>query len=240
MTSKPRIAILLDENTSNGGTHYNLNKDYVQAIVRAGGLPYAIPYVPNIGQQLVLEFDGFYNVGGDIQFPDHWLAPGHQNLFPFSERLPIDMSVTQSFLDARKPILGTCHGMQILSGLNGGSLRCDVGDRHRSAALHAHDVTITPGSLLHKIIEVDRLTVNSRHSQAVNGVGAGVKVAAQSVEDDVIEAIEIPAHPFALGLQWHPENFWREDTPGNKIFTAFVSACLAESQRTQPSQLRAI
>jgi putative glutamine amidotransferase len=59
----------------------------------------------------------------------------------------------------------------------------------------------------------DRLTadtceVNSRHHQAVKDVAKGFRASA-TAPDGVIEAIEDPAARFCLGVQWHPENFWR-------------------------------
>ena len=50
----------------------------------------------------------------------------------------------------------------------------------------------------------------------------GFEVSA-TAPDGVIEAIERPAARFCIGVQWHPENFWRtgEFRP---LFEAFVEA----------------
>lgn len=69
----------------------------------------------------------------------------------------------------------------------------------------------------------DTCPVNSRHHQAVKHVANGFTVSA-TAPDGVIEAIERPTARFCVGVQWHPENFWRtgEFRP---LFEAFVEAC---------------
>jgi putative glutamine amidotransferase len=64
--------------------------------------------------------------------------------------------------------------------------------------------------------------VNSRHHQAVGTVAPGFVVTARA-EDGVVEAIEKPDAPFCIGVQWHPENFWRSGRFAG-LFDAFVAA----------------
>ena len=59
-----------------------------------------------------------------------------------------------------------------------------------------------------RLSDADSCEVNSRHHQAVKIVASGLRVSA-TAPDGVIEAIEDPDAPFCLGVQWHPENFWR-------------------------------
>ena len=51
----------------------------------------------------------------------------------------------------------------------------------------------------------------------------------------VIEAIEVPDHPFALGVQWHPERPEMRDDPALRqastaLFSAFIAACSAAQE----------
>ena len=64
--------------------------------------------------------------------------------------------------------------------------------------------------------------MNSRHHQAVKDVAKGFRVAA-TAPDGVIEAIEDPAARFCLGVQWHPENFWRTGE-FRALFEGFLEA----------------
>ena len=84
-----------------------------------------------------------------------------------------------------------------------------------------------PDSLLARLMrervpDSDVCQVNSRHHQAVKAIAEGFKVSA-TAPDGVIEAMEDPAARFCLGVQWHPENFWRtgEFRP---LFEGFVDA----------------
>ena len=86
---------------------------------------------------------------------------------------------------------------------------------------------MTPGSALERLMrpsiaEGDDCPVNSRHHQAVKQLGEGL-VASATAPDGVIEAIEDPSRRFCLGVQWHPENFYRtgEFRP---LFEGFIKA----------------
>ena len=96
----------------------------------------------------------------------------------------------------------------------------------------AHDVVVTPGSKLQRVLGVavshaHTCRVNSRHHQSVGRVGANF-VAAATAPDGVIEAIEATHAEFCLGVQWHPENFWRTGE-FNGLFEAFVAAALSRT-----------
>ncbi len=72
----PRIAVVLDENTSGDGTRYEAGKGYFRGVRDAGGLPFGIPYVPEIIGVVLEEFDGLVAVGGRFAYPDEWYLPG--------------------------------------------------------------------------------------------------------------------------------------------------------------------
>jgi putative glutamine amidotransferase len=131
-------------------------------------------------------------------------------------------------LEARRrglPILGICRGVQVLNVACGGTLVQDIPSQVPGAATHrlpvppnqpyslAHEVWFEKNSLLGRLLverfaDSDTCDVNSRHHQAVAAVAPGFLVSA-TAPDGVIEAIEDPSAPFCLGVQWHPENFWR-------------------------------
>ena len=91
----------------------------------------------------------------------------------------------------------------------------------------AHVVQVTPGSRLEQVLgaAVDAshgCRVNSRHHQSVGRLGRDL-ISSATAPDGVVEAIERPGAEFCLGVQWHPENFWRsgEFSP---LFEAFVTS----------------
>jgi putative glutamine amidotransferase len=101
----------------------------------------------------------------------------------------------------------------------------------------AHEIWISEGSLLDRLmrerLDDDSCPVNSRHHQAPKVLGAGLAVCA-TAPDGVIEAIEDSSRRFCLGVQWHPENFYRtgEFRP---IFEGFVEAAV-EPRKTQKNE----
>jgi len=223
---KPRIAVIMDENTSVDGTRYDMTKGYFVAIQEAGGLPFGIPYFGDMVGTILDEFDGFMSVGGRFAFPDAWYRDKESSAAPVSERLDVEQALMRGFLDRDKPVLGICNGMQILAALNGcllspdvRSLGPDILDHDRRGILHR--VAIKPGTALSRILGQSELAVNTFHREAVASLSETV-VASALAEDGVVEAVEIPDRRFAIGVQWHQEAFAFDDHPGNRLFEAFV------------------
>ncbi|HXH46653.1 MAG TPA: gamma-glutamyl-gamma-aminobutyrate hydrolase family protein [Bradyrhizobium sp.] len=229
MARAPRIAVILDENTSGDASRYEASKSYFTAIRDAGGLPFGIPYLPEIVRPVADEFDGLLCVGGRFAYPDDWYLQSQPSRAPPSERLAIERDITREFLRRGKPILGICAGMQLLAGLHGCRLWSDVRASGASIIEHdkrgsLHNVTLIPNTRLAALAGVRTMLVNTLHREAVGELSSSVIASAHS-DDGVIEAIEIPAHPFAIGLQWHQEQFATADHPGNQVFRGFLNAC---------------
>jgi len=47
--------------------------------------------------------------------------------------------------------------------------------------------------------------VNSTHHQAIERLGNDLEVEAWCADDNIIEQVRLRNHPFALGVQYHPE-----------------------------------
>ena len=226
---RPRIAIVLDENTSGDATRYELSKNYFRAIRDAGGVPFGIPYISEMADIVIQEFDGVLSAGGRFAVPNEWYLPGQVSKAPPSERLAVERAILEAYLVQGKPVLGICAGMQMLACLNGCRLSPDVQTSVPNALEHdkrgqLHGVKLVEGSRLAGMIGEQDLTVNTLHREAVAELGKDV-VASAHAEDGVIEAIEVLSHPFAIGLQWHQEAFATVEHAGNSVFKAFVSAC---------------
>lgn len=139
--------------------------------------------------------------------------------------------IFREFLKTNKPILAICRGIQLINVCNDGTLFQDIKDVQKckhmdffSRAGSIHTVSIDKNSMLYGILESDKINVNSMHHQAINKVGEGFIVSAQS-EDGFTEAIELQNHPFCIGVQWHPEHMSKKSAEQRKIFSFFVSAC---------------
>jgi putative glutamine amidotransferase len=217
--TRPKIAFLMDENTSAGGTRYEAAKGYFHSLVAAGGAPFGMPYAPELVEEVVTEFDGLLTAGGRFAIPDEWYA-GEAYPSPQTARPAVEVALMRGFLAREKPVLGMCAGMQVLACLHGARMTADL-DGHDGREL-THEIAIAPGTLLAGLAG-DVLTVNTYHREAIVELGAEVVASARSA-DGVIEAVELPAHRFALGLQWHQE-LLGTDHPGQAIFAGFVDAC---------------
>lgn len=228
MKRKPMIAVIMDENTSAGGTAYETSKAYFSAVGRAGGAPFGIPYLPEIVDQTVEQFDGFLSVGGRIEFPEPWYVDGDRSQYPTSDRLRVEMALMEGFLARNKPVLGVCNGMQMLACLNGCRMVSDVHASWPDALNHdqkdlRHEVLIEPGTKMASVFGTGTFSANTFHREAIVEASADVIVTARG-PDGVIEGIEVPSQTFAMGVQWHPEKLAGEDHPGLRIFDAFVDA----------------
>ena len=216
-----------------GVTRCQMLDDYLEAVRTAGARPQVLD-----GKDPRLEgIDGLLLTGGGDLEASHYGERPHPkevNLDPPRDRF--ELEVTRHALDADRPMLGICRGLQVLNVVSGGTLLQDIPAQTSSAQPHqvdeprdalAHWIRVSPGSRLADIPD-PRLTpdstcrVNSRHHQAPGRIGHGLRVVATS-PDGVIEALEHDDARFCVGVQWHPENFWRSGE-FRELFSALVRA----------------
>ncbi|HLS84904.1 MAG TPA: type 1 glutamine amidotransferase [Burkholderiales bacterium] len=125
-----------------------------------------------------------------------------------------EMELLHEFMEAGKPVLGICRGLQLINVALGGTLYQDIGTQIAEARAHVsddyeknfHEVRFEPGGRLARIYRGEsRARVTSIHHQSVKGLGRNLAVEAWSEPDHVIEAISGTGKGFVLGVQWHPE-----------------------------------
>lgn len=234
IAGRPVIGVMMDENTSAGGGLYETSKAYFRAIEQAGGIGVGLVYdagTPDFALQIC---HGLVVCGGRVQFPANWYANGQPSPSPQSERIACEGELVSRWIKTGRPYLGICHGMQTLAALQGAKLTSDLRADNPHALVHdqpdvRHLVDITSGTKLADIVGETTLTVNSLHREAIVSVPDSIVISA-CAPDGTIEAIELKAHAFALGLQWHPERLAagqpEEAEPAKKHAQAVFSALI--------------
>lgn len=240
MAKRPLIGIpcFSTERADSRRPVYANNKTYVHAIERAGGVPLLLPPMDLAESRAAAlsALDGLLLTGGGDLDPAYY---GEEMLpqcnEPERERDEAEFAFTQDALAERMPILGVCRGMQLLNVTRGGNLIQDLATQRPETARHdqldhprtfrAHSMDINPSSRLGEILGLSQAMVNSLHHQAVDRPGEGVEIVAWS-EDGVAEALELRDYPFALAVQYHPEELVTDDDEASvRLFRAFVEAC---------------
>ena len=210
--------------------------DYEESVRRAGGDARVLDLSAGSGDELMKGVDGLLLTGGGDLDPVLYGEHRHAT-FDAAEpgRDAFEMDLVRRALDANLPVFAICRGIQVLNVACGGTLVQDIPEEMPGTVVHsvrepsfaiAHDVWVASGSLLERLmrerLEGDTCAVNSRHHQAIKEVGNGLVVSA-TAPDGVIEAVEDPTRRFCLGVQWHPENFYRTGE-FRALFEGFIEA----------------
>ena len=217
-------------------------EDYRQSILHVGGEPRILEH-PTAVDAALAGIDGLMLTGGDDVAPLHYGEQPHASVTDAEPgRDEFEVGLVTAARQRGLPIFAICRGIQLLNVACGGTLVQDIPSQVKGALAHdlpvppnqpyslAHEVWLEKDSLLsmlmrERLSDTDACEVNSRHHQAVKDLAPGFRVSA-TAPDGVIEAIEDPEQRFCVGVQWHPENFFRtgEFRP---LFEGFLEAAQA-------------
>ncbi len=224
---KPRIGI----------TPCSAMADYVQSIECAGATPVELSNDEDPASALD-RVDGVLLTGGPDVDPALYREEKHATTRTAPARDRFEVPLARLAVQRDLPLFAICRGVQVLNVALGGTLVQDIPSAVRSDLAHsvdmpkdhiAHAVRVTAGTKLAEALgpatPLETCSVNSRHHQSVGAIAPQFVLAAVS-PDGIIEAIERPQSAFCVGVQWHPENFWRTGEFGG-LFDAFVRAARA-------------
>jgi putative glutamine amidotransferase len=238
MSRRPRVGLTLD--VDEAGAAYRLQRAYVEAVAAAGGLPLPLPHQPGAAPEHLALCDALVVTGGAFDVPPELYGEARRPACGPArpERTAAEQALLELALAQDLPVLGVCGGMQLLAVVLGGTLHQDLeadlglaGHQQRPPReAPSHAVTVAPGTLLASLVGAGPLAVNSTHHQAVREPGRGVVVSARA-PDGVIEAIEVPARRFALGVQWHPEAVAHHEPRHAAIYAGLVAAAAGRGRR---------
>lgn len=208
---------------------------YIYAILQAGGVPVMIPsMVADNGWETLYErLDGIvFSGGGDIA-PEYYNGKEHARVADVDPlRDTIELRLLHAVVKDGKPFLGICRGIQTVNVGLGGTLYEHLGEQFRGEIDHTyptnmrthlvHEVKIEEGTRIADVVGEPVLRVNSLHHQGLCEIAPGLNVTGYA-PDGLVEAVELPDHPFGLAVQWHPE--WLTDQQATRnLFKAFVEA----------------
>jgi putative glutamine amidotransferase len=216
-------------------------KKYLDAVRLAGAQPLIVPYAEAGDIDALLDLaDGVLLTGSPSNVhPSHFGEEVHDPALPLDPlRDSWTLPLIRRVVDRGIPLFTICRGTQETNVALGGSLHqavheVDGHQDHRApgdapAATQygpAHEVLVTPGSLLEKVIGRPAFEVNSVHGQAVNRLADGLRVEARS-PDGVVEAFSVAESTgFSLCVQWHPEWLAADNPISVAMLTAFGEAC---------------
>ena len=207
---------------------------YATAVQRAGGTAVLLP--PDAAAEAEPDrmldlLDALILSGGsDVDPASYGAEPHPETRGTWPERDSFELALARGAIERDMPLLGICRGMQILNVARGGTLNQHVPElvgheRHREVpgTFGDHEVMLEPGSLAAAAAGGERVGVKSHHHQGVDEVGEGLLVSGHAIDDELVEAIELPERRFALGVIWHPE----EDVD-DRVIGSLVSAARAE------------
>ncbi|MEJ6471390.1 gamma-glutamyl-gamma-aminobutyrate hydrolase family protein [Fusobacterium animalis] len=226
-------SIIVDNSGSFAGyKRAYVNKDYVDAVIRAGGVPLIIPF--STDKEVIISqaqlIDGLILSGGhDINPYNYGQEPSQKIGETFPERDTYEMILLEESKKRNIPILGICRGFQLINVAAGGTLYQDLSlipgnilkhNQVSNPTLKTHKVEIKENSFISSIFGKETM-VNSFHHQVIDKVANDFIVVAKA-SDGVVEAIEHKTYKFLVAVQWHPEMLAVNCEKARELFSKFV------------------
>ncbi len=207
---------------------------YARTVQQAGGLAFLLPPDDAAAEspgELLDRIDALILAGGsDVDPASYGARPHPETKGQRAERDRFELALAHGALERDMPVLGVCRGMQMLNVAAGGTIEQHLperlgheGHRHTPGTFGDHEVVLEPGSLAARAAGGERSAVKSHHHQGAGELGEGVQATGWSDDDDrLVEAIELPACDYALGVLWHPEEDER-----SRVMQSLVNAAAA-------------
>jgi putative glutamine amidotransferase len=217
-----------------------MSQRYILTLTTAGAIPWMIPLVDEATLRGIYEeLDAVFLPGGaDIDPATYGSEPHPLCDKTDRERDRVEVSLARWALEEEKPMLGVCRGMQLINVAAGGTLYQDLAQELPGSIKHdyfpfkgqsfardhlAHEVRVSEGTRLARLVGAGAVRVNSMHHQGVRTLGVGL-VPTAVAPDGLIEAIEGEGDSYLVAVQWHPEALTDNDPRTRMLFADFIAA----------------
>jgi len=144
----------------------------------------------------------------------------------------INGASSSEFGEAKNPVIGLMREWMNGAGVQRRETNGDLGGTMR---LGAYEADLAPGSHAAKIYGAARISERHRHRYEVNMTyrerleSAGLRFSGISPDGLLPEIVEIPGHPWFIGVQFHPELKSRPFDP-HPLFASFIEAAVEQSR----------
>ena len=137
-----------------------------------------------------------------------------------------EIFVSKFTYDNDIPTLGICAGQNnMVRGVGGTTKKVSNPEKHSKLWTElVHDIYVDRNSNFYKIVQKDKMSVNSRHKNTIDKPTEHYKVVATD-DDGNIEVLEAPDKKFNLAVRFHPESLYKNYSEHNSIIKAFVDVC---------------
>jgi putative glutamine amidotransferase len=207
------------------GEPFAAGQTYFRAVERAGGTPLMLPPIPGLIDDipdLLRRVDAVvFHGGGDIDPRRYGQDATEESLYGIvPEHDEMELAMIVAAIEADKPVLAICRGLQVLNVALGGTLVQDIGSEdhwHRYTS-----VDLEPGSRIAKAMGTESPAgCHCVHHQALDRLGSGLSVVDLHA-DGIIHAVEHDAARWIVGTQWHPEDSAADDPQQQGLFDELI------------------
>lgn len=207
------------------GTPFAAAQTYFQSVGRAGGIPLMLPPIPELLDDLpslLRRSDAVvFHGGGDIDPRRYGQPANEESLYGIvAEHDTVELAMVAAAIEADKPVLAICRGLQVLNVALGGTLVQDIGsDDHW---LRYTSTDLDAGSRIAKAMGTESpQRCHCVHHQALDQLGEGLKVVGRD-SSGIIHAVELDSARWIVGIQWHPEDSSAEDAQQQGLFDELI------------------
>jgi putative glutamine amidotransferase len=214
-----------DEAKGVRGKPFAAGQAYFHAVERAGGTPLMLPPIPGLVDDvpaLLRRTDAVvFHGGGDIDPRRYGQEATEESLYGIvPEHDAMEMAMVAAAIDADKPVLAICRGLQVLNVALGGTLVQDIGSEDHWLKFTANE--LEPGSRIAKAMGTESpQRCHCVHHQALDRLGDGLRVVGRHAEG-IVHAVELDGARWIVGTQWHPEDSAAEDPEQQSLFDELI------------------